>query len=103
MFLVVRSKQDCICTSPLVEVSFFGSSVFDVAEIAWKLRAVQSCEVLGCGVVQRLSDSELGEAMVGGGLQGDLRQPVFSVGLKGVDPDNFQKVLSLPANGLLSP
>jgi len=44
---------------------------------------------------KRLSDSELGEAMVGGGLQGDLRQPVFSVGLKGVDPDNFQKVEDL--------
>ena len=37
-------------------------------------------------------DSGLGEALVGGGLQGDLRQPVFSIGLKGADSDNFQKV-----------
>ncbi len=45
----------------------------------------------GAGV-QALMDSGLGEALVGGGLQGDLRQPVFSIGLKGADSDNFQKV-----------
>lgn len=39
-----------------------------------------------------LMDSDLGEALVGGGLQGDLRQPVFSIGLKGAAPENFQKV-----------
>ena len=39
-------------------------------------------------------DSGLGEALVGGGLQGDLRQPVFSIGLKGADPANFQKACS---------
>lgn len=39
-----------------------------------------------------LMDSGLGEALVGGGLQGDLRQPVFSIGLKGAAPENFQKV-----------
>ena len=39
-----------------------------------------------------LMDSGLGEALVGGGLQGDLRQPVFSIGLKGVDPANAAKV-----------
>ena len=38
-----------------------------------------------------LMDSGLGEALIGGGLQGDLRQPVFSIGLKGVDPANFAK------------
>ena len=42
-----------------------------------------------------LMDSDLGEALVGGGLQGDLRQPVFSIGLKGADPDNFQKAPSI--------
>ena len=40
-----------------------------------------------------LMDSGLGQALIGGGLQGDLRQPVFSVGLKGVDPANAAKVL----------
>lgn len=38
-----------------------------------------------------LMDSDLGEALVGGGLQGDLRQPVFSIGLKGAAPENFKK------------
>ena len=33
-----------------------------------------------------LNDSGLGEALIGGGLQDELRQPVFSVGLKGVAP-----------------
>jgi hypothetical protein len=41
---------------------------------------------------KELMDSGLGEALVGGGLQGDLRQPVFSIGLKGAAPENFQKV-----------
>lgn len=40
---------------------------------------------------KELMDSGLGEALVGGGLQGDLRQPVFSIGLKGAAPENFQK------------
>lgn len=42
-----------------------------------------------------LMDSGLGEALIGGGLQGDLRQPVFSIGLKGVDPANFAEVEAL--------
>jgi presequence protease len=41
---------------------------------------------------KELMDSGLGEALVGGGLQGDLRQPVFSIGLKGAAPENFQQV-----------
>ena len=41
-----------------------------------------------------LMDSGLGEALVGGGLQGDLRQPVFSIGLKGADPANFHQACS---------
>ena len=43
-----------------------------------------------------LMDSGLGEAIIGGGLQGDLRQPVFSIGLKGVDPANFAKARAPP-------
>jgi Zn-dependent M16 (insulinase) family peptidase len=39
-----------------------------------------------------LIDSGIGEAPVGGGLEDDLRQPMFSVGLKGVDPKNAGKV-----------
>ena len=45
-------------------------------------------------------DSGLGQALIGGGLQGDLRQPVFSIGLKGVDPANAAK--ACPSLCLLS-
>ena len=39
-----------------------------------------------------LMESGLGESMIGGGLSGELRQPIFSLGLKGVAPDNADKV-----------
>ncbi|KAK9805775.1 hypothetical protein WJX73_008308 [Symbiochloris irregularis] len=42
-----------------------------------------------------LNDSGLGEALIGGGLMDELRQPVFSVGLKGVDPPDAAKVEEL--------
>ena len=45
--------------------------------------------------MQALNDSGLGEALIGGGLMDELRQPVFSVGLKGVDPANADKVCAL--------
>jgi Zn-dependent M16 (insulinase) family peptidase len=42
-----------------------------------------------------LNDSGLGEALIGGGLQDELRQPIFSVGLKGVAPGDAGKVEDL--------
>ena len=42
-----------------------------------------------------LNDSGLGEALIGGGLQDELRQPIFSVGLKGVAPGDAAKVEDL--------
>mmetsp|Transcript_3635 Transcript_3635/g.10465 ORF Transcript_3635/g.10465 Transcript_3635/m.10465 type:complete len:1063 (+) Transcript_3635:286-3474(+) len=42
-----------------------------------------------------LMDSGLGEAIIGGGLEDELRQPMFSIGLKGVDPSNTDKVAEL--------
>lgn len=42
-----------------------------------------------------LNDSGLGEALIGGGLQDELRQPIFSVGLKGVAPGDAVKVEDL--------
>lgn len=42
-----------------------------------------------------LNDSGLGQAVVGGGMDDELKQPVFSVGLKGVDPANVDKVEEL--------
>lgn len=46
-----------------------------------------------------LMESGLGESMIGGGLSGELRQPIFSLGLKGVAPDNADKV-SAAADGV---
>lgn len=42
-----------------------------------------------------LNDSGLGEAIIGGGLMDELRQPIFSLGLKGVIPTDSQKVSRL--------
>ncbi|KAF8058036.1 PREP1 [Scenedesmus sp. PABB004] len=42
-----------------------------------------------------LNDSSLGAALVGGGIDDELKQPIFSVGLKGVDPGSVGKVEAL--------
>ena len=42
-----------------------------------------------------LLKSGLGEDIAGDGLQDELRQPMFSVGLKGIDPDNAERVEAL--------
>ncbi|CAI7884568.1 unnamed protein product, partial [Closterium sp. NIES-54] len=44
---------------------------------------------------KKLLESGLGEAIVGGGLQDELRQPVFSIGLKGVAAADVPKVEQL--------
>ncbi len=51
-----------------------------------------------------LIDSGLGEDLTGGGLETELRQMCFSTGLKGIEPDNAQKVedLILETLGTLS-
>jgi Zn-dependent M16 (insulinase) family peptidase len=48
-----------------------------------------------------LNDSGLGEAVIGGGLQDELRQPIFSIGLKGVQPGDAEKVAFLDAVPLM--
>ena len=53
--------------------------------------------------MQALNDSGLGEALIGGGLQDELRQPCFSIGLKGVEPANADKVPWLLAAPALAP
>jgi Zn-dependent M16 (insulinase) family peptidase len=45
-----------------------------------------------------LIDSGLGEALAGGGLDDELRQPMFSIGLKGIDPVNAGKIGRLIAD-----
>ncbi|KAK3254691.1 Homeobox protein PKNOX1, partial [Cymbomonas tetramitiformis] len=44
---------------------------------------------------QVLEESGLGEAVVGGGLEDELRQPTFCIGLKGVSEENVPKVEEL--------
>src|SRR5260370_36332958 len=45
-----------------------------------------------------LIDSGLGEGLAGGGLDDGLRQPMFSIGLKGIDPADADKVERLVAD-----
>src|SRR5262249_26285225 len=45
-----------------------------------------------------LIDSGLGEGLAGGGLDAGLRQPMFSIGLKGIDPADADKVERLIAD-----
>lgn len=45
-------------------------------------------------------DSGLGEALIGGGLEDELRQPMFSIGLKGVKPEDMDKVTALVTSTL---
>uniref|UniRef100_A0A1D1Z8Y6 Presequence protease 1, chloroplastic/mitochondrial n=1 Tax=Anthurium amnicola TaxID=1678845 RepID=A0A1D1Z8Y6_9ARAE len=47
-----------------------------------------------------LLESRLGDAIVGGGLEDELLQPQFSVGLKGVSEDDIEKVKELVMNTL---
>lgn len=42
-----------------------------------------------------LLESGLGDAIVGGGIEDELLQPQFSIGLKGVSEENIQKVEEL--------
>lgn len=49
-----------------------------------------------------LLESGLGEAIVGGGIEDELLQPQFSIGLKGVSDDDIQKVEELIMNTLKS-
>jgi presequence protease len=47
-----------------------------------------------------LNESGLGESMIGGGVEDELRQPVFSLGLKGVKEEDVDKVEPLIINAL---
>ena len=44
---------------------------------------------------KRLTDSGLGESLIGGGIEDELRQPVFSIGLKGVKQEAVDEVEKL--------
>ncbi|KAK9942155.1 hypothetical protein M0R45_007837 [Rubus argutus] len=47
-----------------------------------------------------LLESGLGEAIIGGGVEDELLQPQFSIGLKGVSQDDIQKVEDLVTSTL---
>ena len=47
-----------------------------------------------------LTDSGLGESVIGGGLSDELKQPTFAVGLKGVEAENVEKVEALVVDTL---
>jgi Zn-dependent M16 (insulinase) family peptidase len=43
-------------------------------------------------LTKAMNDSGLGESIVGGGVEDTLRQPVYTMGLKGVKPEDVEKV-----------
>jgi Zn-dependent M16 (insulinase) family peptidase len=45
-----------------------------------------------------LIDSGLGQALAGGGLDDELRQPMISIGLKSINPVNADKIERLMAD-----
>ena len=61
-------------------------------ELAWDFLDYLMLGTSAAPLRRALTESGLGESIIGGGLSGELRQPTFSLGLKGVDPANAQKV-----------
>ncbi|BDA40898.1 Presequence protease, mitochondrial [Coccomyxa sp. Obi] len=61
-------------------------------ELAWGFLDYLLLGTSAAPLRKALNDSGLGEALIGGGLGDELRQPVFSLGLKGVKPENAAKV-----------
>lgn len=85
-------------------------------ELSWLLPAVDSMETemgltmlshilsgtVGSPLRKALIESGLGEDMIGGGFSMYLRQPMFSVGLKGVAEENLPKVEQLIFDTLIN-
>jgi len=65
-------------------------------ELAWGFLDYLMLGTTAAPLRRALTESGLGESIIGGGLSDELRQPTFSLGLKGVDPANAQKVCLLP-------
>ncbi|KAL0031729.1 hypothetical protein WJX79_003426 [Trebouxia sp. C0005] len=64
-------------------------------ELAWGFLDYLMLGTTAAPLRRALTESGLGESIIGGGLSDELRQPTFSLGLKGVDPANAQKVEDL--------
>ncbi|CAL5227379.1 g10329 [Coccomyxa viridis] len=64
-------------------------------ELAWGFLDYLLLGTSAAPLRKALNDSGLGEALIGGGLGDELRQPVFSLGMKGVKPEDANKVEEL--------
>ena len=63
-------------------------------ELAWGFLDYLMLGTTAAPLRRALTESGLGESLIGGGLSDELRQPTFSLGLKGVNPDDADKVCS---------
>lgn len=61
-------------------------------ELAWGFLDYLMLGTSAAPIRRALTESGLGESMIGGGLSDELRQPTFSLGLKGVNADDAEKV-----------
>lgn len=61
-------------------------------ELAWGFLDYLMLGTSAAPIRRALTESGLGESMIGGGLSDELRQPTFSLGLKGVNADDADKV-----------
>ena len=78
------NQHQGVCTAPTLAATFLLSA-----------RSRLSVPSSNCSLLlvpQALNDSGLGAAVIGGGIDDELKQPIFGLGLKGVDPANVDKV-----------
>lgn len=64
-------------------------------ELAWGFLDYLLLGTSAAPLRRKLNESGLGESITGGGLSDELRQPTFSLGLKGVEEENTDKVVEL--------
>ena len=89
----VAPEDEQAAKKSFVTVNWMFDEVADVeADLAWGILAHILIGTPASPLRKALIDSGLGEAPVGGGLDDDLRQAVFSIGLKGVEAANVEKV-----------
>merc|ERR1719331_3181873 len=65
------------------------------AKLAWGFLDFLMLGTRAAPLFKALLESGLGEAVTGGGLDDELRQPTFGIGLKGVAPENMAAVEAL--------
>ena len=65
------------------------------SELAWEFLDHLLLGTSASPLQKALTESGLGEAVIGGGLENELLQPSFAIGLKGVKEGDYDKVRSL--------